>query len=87
MEAEGWYVDPYRRHNARWFSNGTPTDLVCDGKESKVPRPEAPHAGSFEALQGAASSDEFAHGDKVVRAGAGDGIDALRDGFVESGVD
>ena len=33
--AEGWYTDPYRRHEARWMSDGTPTDLVRDrGVES-----------------------------------------------------
>jgi hypothetical protein len=33
MEAEGWYHDPYERHEARWFSDGTPTDLVRDGEQ------------------------------------------------------
>ncbi len=28
---EGWYEDPARRHEYRWFSAGTPTDLVRDG--------------------------------------------------------
>jgi len=28
---EGWYEDPARRHEYRWFSRGTPTDLVMDG--------------------------------------------------------
>ena len=32
---EGWYTDPYDRHEARWFSDGTPTKLVRDrGVES-----------------------------------------------------
>jgi hypothetical protein len=29
--AEGWFHDPYRRHEARWFSDGSATDLVRDG--------------------------------------------------------
>lgn len=29
---EGWYTDPYARHEARWMSRGTPTRLVRDGK-------------------------------------------------------
>jgi hypothetical protein len=29
---EGWYTDPYERHEARWMSQGTPTSLVRDGK-------------------------------------------------------
>jgi hypothetical protein len=27
---EGWYQDPANRHEYRWFSDGTPTDLVMD---------------------------------------------------------
>ncbi len=29
--AEGWYHDPYGRHERRWFSAGAPTALVKDG--------------------------------------------------------
>lgn len=29
--AQGWYPDPTRRHQLRWFSAGEPTDLVQDG--------------------------------------------------------
>jgi hypothetical protein len=28
---EGWYTDPYARHEARWLSDGRPTKLVRDG--------------------------------------------------------
>ncbi len=28
---EGWYTDPFERHEARWMSDGTPTKLVRDG--------------------------------------------------------
>jgi len=28
---EGWFEDPARRHEYRWFSQGVPTDLVKDG--------------------------------------------------------
>ncbi len=31
MTAEGWYVDPFGAHEARWFSDGHPTILVRDG--------------------------------------------------------
>jgi hypothetical protein len=30
--AEGWYVDHTGRHELRWYSVGTPTDLVKDGE-------------------------------------------------------
>jgi hypothetical protein len=40
MKAEGWYEDPYRVHDDRWYSDGTPTELVRDGGvEAKDPPP------------------------------------------------
>lgn len=41
---EGWFTDPFARHEARWFSAGTPTSLVRDGRtESRDDPPdEAP---------------------------------------------
>jgi hypothetical protein len=40
---EGWYTDPYARHEARWMSAGTPTALVRDGKvEGHDPAPDEP---------------------------------------------
>jgi hypothetical protein len=40
---EGWYTDPYGRHEARWMSQGTPTALVRDGKvEGDDPAPGGP---------------------------------------------
>lgn len=44
MEAEGWYHDPYDRHEARWFSDGAPTDLVRDGHQvtRDAPPPDPP---------------------------------------------
>ncbi len=29
-DEEGWFTDPFGRHEARWFSQGTPTKLVRD---------------------------------------------------------
>ena len=44
MKEEGWYTDPYRFHEARWFSDGTPTALVRDaGVTSKDPPPDTPY--------------------------------------------
>jgi len=31
QDEEGWFTDPYRRHEARWLSYGKPTKLVRDG--------------------------------------------------------
>ena len=32
MNESGWYQDPYGRHEARWFSQGQPTESVRDGQ-------------------------------------------------------
>jgi hypothetical protein len=43
MDEEGWFKDPYRRHEARWMSDGTPTALVRDaGVESQDAPPDEP---------------------------------------------
>ena len=48
-KAQGWYVDPYGWHQARWFSDGTPTALVRDdGRESTDPPPETEFTGTPE---------------------------------------
>jgi hypothetical protein len=44
MAEEGWYSDPYRLHEHRWFSDGTPTALVSDGRTtSQDPPPATPY--------------------------------------------
>ena len=43
MTAQGWYRDPYRVHEDRYFSDGQPTKLVRDGRaESYDPPPPGP---------------------------------------------
>jgi hypothetical protein len=36
---EGWYTDPFGRHEARWMSAGVPTKLVRDGDEESSDEP------------------------------------------------
>jgi hypothetical protein len=45
---EGWFSDPFSRHEARWFSSGRPTFLVRDGhvESHDDPPDEAPSAVS-----------------------------------------
>ncbi|MGO9343114.1 MAG: hypothetical protein ACLP6E_11450 [Acidimicrobiales bacterium] len=58
MEAEGWYVDPYGIHEARWISAGKPTELVRDGrKESRDAPPSNPYTGPLEELPESAPSN------------------------------
>ena len=65
MRAEGWYQDPYKIHTDRWFSDGTPTELVRDGRtDSKDPPPDTPFSGPLvESV-----SKEEADGDDLRRA-------------------
>ena len=37
--AEGWFTDPFGRHEARWMSDGSPTRLVRDGEEESYDDP------------------------------------------------
>ena len=88
MEAEGWYVDPFGIHEARWFSDGTPTGLVRDGtREATDPPPDAPVPGPLRALDGDAGSD----GSDLLRADSAeatsvdvDPAEAAWEGFADS---
>ena len=43
MHAQGWYRDPFHRHEDRYFSDGHPTELVRDGAaETMDPPPDGP---------------------------------------------
>jgi len=58
MSAEGWFVDPFGNHEARWISDGTPTALVRDGRvESQNPPPQNDYSGPFEHLVPESRSD------------------------------
>jgi len=48
-KAQGWCGDPFRLHEARWFSVGNPTALVRDqGVESKDPPPNTRYCSFVE---------------------------------------
>jgi hypothetical protein len=94
MNAEGWYQDPYRLHDARWFSDGTPTALVRDkGVESHEPPPNTSFTGQPDPI----AEDASTNGDDLRRAdqeGADDeifdpdaAVGAAWDAFGESGGD
>lgn len=38
-EEEGWFTDPFGRHELRWLSTGTPTKLVRDGDVESYDEP------------------------------------------------
>ena len=63
---EGWYLDPFRVHAARWFSDGTPTALVRDdsGVESYGAPPNSTFDGDLERVPESPGSN----GDDLLRA-------------------
>ncbi len=69
MTAEGWYVDPYGVHAARWFSDGAPTALVRDGRvEANDPPPDTPYPGDLRELD----EDAAVGGQDLSRSDAAD---------------
>ena len=68
--AEGWYTDPFGKHEARWMSDGTPTKLVRDqGDESyDDPPDEEPTVTPSRIVE-----EQTADGSDLLRAGDGDG--------------
>jgi hypothetical protein len=42
-KSEGWFTDPFSRHEARWLTDGVPTNRVRDGRvEATDPVPDEP---------------------------------------------
>jgi hypothetical protein len=48
---EGWYEDPSDHHEYRWFSNGTPTDLVKDGTLTSRDPISITESAAFESME------------------------------------
>jgi hypothetical protein len=63
---EGWYLDPFKVHEARWFSDGTPTALVRDrdGVESYDQPPSTTFQGDLTPV----SENVAGGGDDLLRA-------------------
>lgn len=58
MKEEGWYKDPYGRHESRWISDGSPTALVRDaGVETQDPPPDEPITAGMERVEEAPPAD------------------------------
>ena len=65
---EGWFTDPFCRHEARWFSAGTPTRLVKDGHtESQDDPPDEPFSREPELIAPAGGTDSTKRADDAER--------------------
>lgn len=77
MKAEGWYVDPFGAHEARWISDGSPTSLVRDGgDESQDPPPDRAFDGPLTPLPdagGDAATDLLRADESATEGEPGDG--------------
>ena len=84
MNEEGWYVDPFGRHESRWISEGTPTALVRDGRvESQDPPPSTIIVGELERVaESSQSSDDMRRADYA--EGKAFNPDAMTDAAEES---
>ena len=93
MNEEGWYIDPYGRHEARWISAGTPTSLVRDGGvEAQDTPPDEPMPADMEPWtpDGVADASNLKRADDVegqdfdpkrLRQAAFDAIDQTPTGY------
>jgi hypothetical protein len=81
MEAEGWYADPFGAHEARWFSDGTPTALVRDGLTESH---DAPPAIEFDLPLTPIAEDQNTDGNDLLRSDADDAQGVPGDGAVQA---
>ena len=86
MTEEGWYSDPYGVHEHRWFSDGTPTNLVRDqGRTSQDPPPQTAYVDEPHPIESAPSlaEDDLRRGDDE-EAKSVDPVDAAWTYFTRS---
>lgn len=88
MRAQGWYKDPYGLHGERWFSNGSPTRIVCDaGLESEDPPPDLPFSGALVRVPDGRSVPEGAINGNEPGQVSDPGTRGAWEAFVETGGD
>lgn len=81
---QGWCSDPYGRHEARWFSGGSPSALVRDsGVESTDPPKGHRSAGEPEPVTG--PEEELV--DRPAGSENDTSVDAVWSIFVSAGAD
>ena len=91
--AQGWFVDPFGIHEQRWFSQGTPSALVRDGRtEGQDPPPdthvEGPLVPAAPAARPTGLGDDRTRVDPRDRAGRPDArADAVGDPVVPTTAD
>jgi hypothetical protein len=74
---EGWYLDPFKVHEARWFSDGTPTTLVRD--KDGVETYDAPPSTTFQGDLTPVSEPVTSDSDDLLRADEENPDDQIHD--------
>ena len=60
-EPQGWYEDPFRLHEARYFSAGRPTKLVRDGRVESYDEPPGEGVPAGEGVPGSGAAASSGH--------------------------
>jgi hypothetical protein len=79
---EGWYTDPFGRHDARWMSAGVPTTLVRDGNEESYDDP--PHEEPT-VTPTMIAAEPASNGSDLLRSGDPDGAVPLHERLNDAG--
>jgi hypothetical protein len=85
---EGWYTDPYAKHDARWMSQGSPTRLVRDGTvETYDDPPSGPYVRVPEPIESSRPSgaDDLRRADEAEAGEPYDADDLRRADQAEAG--
>lgn len=79
--AEGWFHDPYGRHEARWFSAGEPTPLVKDGDVEGHDEVSEPPTGPLVPIEGPG----WTHGQDLARADEAEAVGSSAPDLIRAG--
>ena len=78
-DLEGWFSDPYVRHEARWLSDRNATKLVRDGEVTSYDEPPSgPWIKTPERVEADPSSTEGSDLKRADEAQSGDAYDPRR---------
>jgi hypothetical protein len=84
MNAEGWYKDPFGSHEARWFSDDSPTILVRDDGVESHDAPPTTYEGELSPIDDSAdgAADDLRRADSAEKPfDPHDGVRAAMDVF------
>jgi hypothetical protein len=70
--AQGWYRDPYGRHEDRYFSQGLPTKLVRDGERESYDLPPDQPLPAADLVPAEQLGEEATDGSDMLRADQAD---------------